>query len=293
MKTLTKGILAALAGMATVGCDPYAEVDKGQPVVISAMVSTAGTAFEGTQTAGAWSISGVPSDCTPGAPAVNDMSGVVFVKFSKLLDGFSVQTDVSDCQPARTPDWLTVTPAAPAGFGWYACYNPSSPTPTEGASVAIFRAPSPATISGWEQAGPMPASATVVTDYRFQGSVNDKEGHSVAIDVTAHVDPNPGTPGDPTFTYTATPTVEVSWTAADCGGAATYIVERAPNVPTGSPPVNAPGTFAVIAPAVAGLTYSDAAVTAGTSYWYRVTGRTAIPPGVVGAASGETMATVP
>jgi hypothetical protein len=70
-------------------------------------------------------------------------------------------------------------------------------------------------------------------------------------------------------------------------------VERAPNAPTGTPPVDQAGTFAVVSPAggVAGLTFADNTVTAATKYWYRVTGTTA--GGVSGATSGETMATVP
>jgi hypothetical protein len=303
MKTLNKGILAALTVVAMASCDPYAKVDTGTPVVIGAMVSQTcsvdgcAVAYEAPAApvppATLWTIPAVASDCTPATvgppatPIINDMTGVIFVKFNKLLDGFSVQTDVDDCTPAG--DWLTVTPAAPAGQQWYSCYDPSSPSPNEGASVAIFRAATPtapATISGWgDVTVPVEASATDATPYHVQGTVFDKQGNAVLIDVTAEVNPNPGVPGDPTFTYTAAPTVEVSWTAADCGGASTYVVERAPDV------AGEPGTFAVVAPAVAGLTFSDTTVTAATSYWYQVTGVTA--GDVSGATSGATMATVP
>lgn len=306
MKTLNKGILAALTLVAMASCDPYAKVDTGTPLVIGATASEdcsvdgCATAFEGNDTAAAgfWVVPAVASACTPATagppatPIINDATAVFFVRFSKLLDGFSVQTAVDDCTPAG--NWLTVTPAAPAGETWYACYDPSSPAPYEGSSVAIFRAPAAAAgppvvlpADGWYLTGPVEASATVVTTYHFTGSVSDKQGHTVAIDVTAQVDPNPGVPGDPTFTYTGAPTVEVSWTAADCGGADNYVVERAPDA------AGLPGTFAVVSPTagVVGLTFSDPNVTSGTSYWYQVTGRTA--GGASGATSAATMATVP
>jgi hypothetical protein len=306
MKTLNRGILAALTVAAMASCDPYAKVDTGTPVVIGATASEdcgvdgCATAFEApapTAPSTAWTISGIASACTPATagppatPIINDVTSVFFVRFSKLLDGFSVQTSAADCTPAG--NWLTVTPAAPAGQTWYACYDPSSPSPAEGSSVAIFRAPTAGGASGWDVANAVEASATVATTYHFAGSVKDKQGHTVAIDVTADVDPNPGVPGDPTYAYAAGPVVNVSWTAADCGGAATYVVERAPNAPTGTPPVDQAGTFAVVSPAggVAGLTFADNTVTAATKYWYRVTGTTA--GGVSGATSGETMATVP
>ena len=54
--------------------------------------------------------------------------------------------------------------------------------------------------------------------------------------------------------------IEVSWN--EVTGATVYVLERA----EGSPP----GTYAELADTITGTTYSDAAVTAGTTYSYRV-----------------------
>jgi hypothetical protein len=54
--------------------------------------------------------------------------------------------------------------------------------------------------------------------------------------------------------------IEVSWTAVT--GATAYVLERA----EGSPP----GTYTELADTITGTTYSDAAITAGTTYSYRI-----------------------
>lgn len=273
MKTLNKGILAALTVVVMASCDPYAKVDTGTPVVIGAIVSQGcgvdgcAVANEGTESpAGVWTVSNVPSDCTPAPTIINDMTGVIFVKFNKLLDGFSVQTDVDDCTPFN--GWLTVTPAAPVGQQWYSCYDPSSPSPDEGATVAIFRAPASPLAEGWSVAGPIGASATAVTSYRVTGSVSDKQGNPVLIDVTAEVDPNPvaQTPSLSAIEV-AGPAVNLTWGNGACAAAPTYTVERTAGVAAGAA---CPSTFTTLQAGIVGRAYTDSTITAGQKYCYQV-----------------------
>jgi len=292
MRTLATGLLAAATSIALVGCDPYANEDTSPPVVVGAIANADGHAYDAPAptTGTAWSIGGIATVCA--APAVTAVTPFIFVQASKLLDGRSIQASTADCTPAG--NWLAVSgPALPGASSWYACYSPGSPRSEQGGSVVIYRGPSGGS-AGWTDAEDLDASATVVTTYRFTGTVKDKQGNSLPVDVTATLNPNPGVPGDPTYTYGAGPAVTIAWSAADCGGAATYAIERAPNAPAGTPPDDAPGTWAALAGAgaVAGLTYTDSTVTAGTKYWYRVTGKTAVG-GFTGDTSGETMATVP
>jgi hypothetical protein len=290
-------IMAATAGIAFVACDPYVGEPGGTPTVTSAFASIAGAPVDGTvpTAAGAVTIDAIPSDCI-GGPGPPPYAALVFVKFNKLLDGASIQTAPDNCTPAAGA--LTTATPALAGGSYYICYNPSSPTPTEGASVVIFWAQTPAagTVSGWDVADLLPADAAAVTTYHFAGSVKDKGGTAVAFDITANVDPNPnpGAPGAPTFVDGAAGSgdVTVNWAAATCSVATTqYILERAPNVPTGTPPVDAPGTFAAIngTPSTA-LTFTDVG-TPGTIYWYRVKAQTATA--VAGGNTADVKHTAP
>ena len=301
MKTLTKWILAALAPVAMVGCDPFEEAVTGPPVVISTgFTDTAGpTPYLGTAAGSAWTIPGIASTCV--GPGQAEVVGFIWVKFNKLLNGESVQTSPNasnpqlDCTPTGSPatPWLTVAPAPPALGAWYSCYSPQSPSPDEGASVIIFLAPAAPPASGWATASPIPASGDVATSVQATGTVSDKEGQTVSINATAQIDPDPGVPGTPTFTGTTATSTTVNWTAADCATAGTtsYLVERAPNVPTGTPTVDAPGTFAAVCGAAplpacpTGLTFTDTGLTTATMYWYRVTATTS--GGLHGAPSAE------
>lgn len=285
-------IAAVAAAAALAACDPYIDEPGGTPRVISAFENTGGAAVEGSAptASGAVTIDNIPTYCIAGAVLTGDPraplfeTSLFFVKFNKLLDGYSIQTAADNCAPAA--NWLTAT-ATPAGGAWYSCYNPASPTPEEGASVVIFWSPA-AAVSGWDAADVLPASNTAVTTYQLTGSVKDKGGTSVAIDVTGNFDPNPGAPGTPTFGLPTATSVDVTWTAAGCADAATtqYVVQRAPDV------AGVAGTFADVATVAAGtLTYSDTGLTTGTKYWYKVQSRTAT--GVLGDASGEATVTTP
>ncbi|HEU4382398.1 MAG TPA: fibronectin type III domain-containing protein [Anaeromyxobacteraceae bacterium] len=276
MKTLTKWMLAALSFTAVVGCDPFTEAVGGTPAVMTAGFTIDGpTAYEGTGSGPTWTISGIPSVCS--APGVVNQTGFIYVKFNKLLDGGSIQTSPGSCQPAAALN-LAVTPAAPPTFAWYACYNPQAPAPTEGASVIIFLGPAAAPPSGWQlgtDALEIPTSGDVVTVVHATGDAHDTGGAAAHFDVTANFDPDPGPPGAPSFsnfTPATNPTAfDVSWTVAPCAAAgATYTLQRAPNVPTGTPPVDAPGTWADIATGLTATTYHDSGLTAGAVYWYRV-----------------------
>jgi hypothetical protein len=296
MKTLTKWILAALAPVAMVGCDPFEEAVTGPPVVISTgFTDTAGpTPYLGTAAGSAWTIPGIASTCV--GPGQAEVVGFIWVKFNKLLNGESVQTSPNasnpqlDCTPTGSPatPWLTVAPAPPALGAWYSCYSPQSPSPDEGASVIIFLAPDAPPASGWATASPIPASGDVATSVQATGTVSDKEGQTVSINATAQIDPDPGVPGTPVLTPTAGQVV-ATWTAADCAIAGTtrYVVERAPDV------AGAPGTYvnATGSPTTA-LTLTETGLTAGT-YWYRVTAETSAPGNFLGAPSTAVSVVVP
>jgi hypothetical protein len=127
-------------------------------------------------------------------PADGDSQFLLFVRLNKLMDGTSIQTAVDDCTPAG--NWLTVTetgtpPACDTGTPkWFSCYQPSSPSANEGASVVIYRACS-ATSSGWGDAVPLQNGAT----FTFSGSIKDKAGTVLPIAVTMNT---AATPAEPT-----------------------------------------------------------------------------------------------
>ena len=70
----------------------------------------------------------------------------------------------------------------------------------------------------------------------------------------------PGTPEKPTFSSVTKTSITVSWTAP-AGGAASYELQRAPT---------ANGTWMTAVSGTAALTFADANLTAGTTYFYRV-----------------------
>jgi hypothetical protein len=121
MKTLTKWILAALAPVAMVGCDPFEEAVTGPPVVISTgFTDTAGpTPYLGTAAGSAWTIPGIASTCV--GPGQAEVVGFIWVKFNKLLNGESVQTSPNasnpqlDCTPTGSPATWLPSPVRPSG----------------------------------------------------------------------------------------------------------------------------------------------------------------------------------
>jgi len=289
MRNLTKCLLVTLTA-ATVtlnGCDSFEDPIGGSPAVITAgftVVDADGNhiPFDGTGSGSTWTVPTIGGICddtgAPGAP------GFFFVKFNKLLDGYAIQTDPTDCTPVAALG-LTFNPPAPAGSTWYACYNPQSPNPNEGASVVIYQAPS-ATLAippsaGWVDAAPIPASGIALTDINVAGTAHDKDGAAASFDVTGTILPDPGAAGlDATGVVVTQTTVQLTWTASACNPAAEYKIERAPNNDHGTPADpddDAPGTYAQLGTTnVTTLTFTDTGRTAGTKYWYRVTSRTVI-----------------
>lgn len=92
----------------------------------------------------------------------------------------------------------------------------------------------------------------------------------------------PAAPAAPTFTGLTSTSVTVNWTAVP--GTLTYTVQRAPDV------AGAPGTWGSVAANQTGTTYSDATLTAGTTYWYRLL---ALGAGGTSAAGASASVTTP
>ncbi len=92
----------------------------------------------------------------------------------------------------------------------------------------------------------------------------------------------PATPPAPTgLTATAGETsVEVTWTAVN--GATSYVLERAES--------STPGTFTAVGGTITGTSYTDAAVTPGASYSYRVAAVNANGTGSFSAAVNTSVA---
>jgi len=89
----------------------------------------------------------------------------------------------------------------------------------------------------------------------------------------------PARPGTPSFGDVTESSVTVTWASA--AYATTYEVQRAPDS------AGSPGAFATVAASVAGTSITDAALSAATTYWYRVRGTNAS-----GAGSYSTAASV-
>lgn len=175
MKLRASIVIGALLAMGITACDPYSTEKGGNPKIIGLVATDGSTPFE-TYTAGAnntWALTDVAPD-----------SSVVFVLTNESLDPTTIQTTTTNCTPAG--NWLTVTgPAITCTTGspaWYSCYDPSAPTPNQGASVVIFPAcEAPGADTGWyDVMAPLDASST----YHITGSVKDRSGAALPIDVT-------------------------------------------------------------------------------------------------------------
>jgi hypothetical protein len=237
------GVAAVAAVLA--GCDPYSKATTAPPSV-AAVTATSGTdATTGSKVAGteAWTIDGAATTCA-GAGATSAVSAaqpIVFVTFNKQMNPATVQTSVTDCTP--TNGWLKVTQpdgttpvTIPSGTAWYSCYTPSSPTAAEGGSAVIFLGNEQSALSltnnasntsaecteavppesGWASAQAIDATAVGVTSVRFTGSVADKEGRALPIDVTVNYAPNPGTVRNFTASAVSGNTITLTWTNRDC-----------------------------------------------------------------------------
>ncbi len=93
----------------------------------------------------------------------------------------------------------------------------------------------------------------------------------------------PGTPGTPTFTSVAATTMRANWSAAS--GATSYKVERCSGVSC--------STFTQIAAGVTTLFYDDSALTANTSYTYRIRGTNATGDGAYSGNGTQVTAVIP
>ncbi len=103
------------------------------------------------------------------------------------------------------------------------------------------------------------------TAYWFRVDTANATGISAGAPALA---PATATVPTPTFTNVTATTLTVNWTAV--AGAATYNVQRAPNVAGVPPAPDTPGTWATIATGVAATTFADTGLTTATKYWYRI-----------------------
>jgi hypothetical protein len=241
MKTLTKLALTLIAVAGLQACDPYDDENKGPPSVIGTIgVFNGDTPFIGTAAGSTWSV-------------VVPTKSVLFVKTNKLVNGDTIETappapdgSGEDCTPFG--NWLQVN-GAPS-VGWMSCYYPGSPSSAEGASVVLYAGPSPTRTSGYYDASTLAAGV-----YVLGGSVYDRQGHALTIDVNAFVaqaspKPDSDTQITVTFSDTGTNLTGVTlWKADDAGGA--------------------PGTWEQVATT---SPFVDTGLTAETTYWYQVRG---------------------
>jgi fibronectin type 3 domain-containing protein len=223
-KLLILGIVAATI----TACDPYTAPNDApaKVILVTATSGPAGEAYAGEEASpGVWDVSGIASTCVDGSD-ITANSPILFVTLSNLLNPTSVQTSLEDCtpkgatrapvsagnlQPVTTPGWLTVTgPALPAGYEWYTCYSPSSPSAAESGAIVIFAAKTPieqvactvdvndepvpdvSVPSGSSGAKTFPTDVNGPVTYTFTGSVVDNGGNTVPIDVTTTYDPDVG-----------------------------------------------------------------------------------------------------
>ncbi len=286
-------IAVAVAALGAVACNPYPAENTAAPRVDRVLAMGSGGPLV-VENPGPYVMNNVQVG-TPD-PTTGIWGGLAFlVQFNKPMDGLTIQSypnvDPSGnpwppvgtpgaVEPFRThecypPANLTITPAGPVGT-YYTCYYPSTPDTTSGSQLLFQTVPGTSRTSG--------SSFTGGVDYHITGTVKDLQGNPLAIDATFKVAVTP--PAAPTLTP-STGSVAVAWTAVL--NATSYDVQRAPNVPAGTPPVNASGTYANVATGLTAVTYTDTPVATGT-YWYRI-----VAHGANGTVSngGEAMVVVP
>lgn len=240
MKTLTKLALTLIAVAGLQACDPYDDENEGPPSVAGALATDGAAAVEGTATGTSWTIAGAPSGT------------VIFVKANagKLLDGASIQTTDTDCTPAN--DWLSVNGVT--AVGWSTCYYPQSPASFEGASVVIYPGPSITDLDSW-----FGLTELVPGIFNLAGTVSDKQGHPLAIDVNVFVND---------FTVGQSDDAGTEITAEfDVAG------DNMTNVQLWEAPDNngAPGTWAAVATT---SPYVHSGVAVGSTWWYKLSADT-------------------
>lgn len=164
-------LLGALLAVGITACDPYENAKGSAPAISSVVLTEGSTPTEGTGAGSTWTVTG--EDKT---------QNVIHILTTGTLDPASIQTTPTDCTPAG--NWLTVTgPALTCTAGtpkWYSCYNPSSPSPTQGASIVLFQAcEAPSVDAGWYDIAELAPGAT----YHLTGKVRGN-GAEMPIDVT-------------------------------------------------------------------------------------------------------------
>jgi hypothetical protein len=205
-------------------CDPYDDENSGAPQILSVFSSNADEAVEATGDATAGYELTTASVCSPLVPAedgdpeipqhVDPVHPAIYVKFNKLLDGASIQASTQSCEPAN--GWLTVTRNGAPDTGWFSCYNPSSPTTSEGASVIFYRGADVsvgAAGDGWFAVATGAGSTTEFAEYVLTGNILDKQGNQIPINITYTVEPDAGPLGDVTVTAA---TGVITWEEAEC-----------------------------------------------------------------------------
>jgi hypothetical protein len=204
MKTMKAWLGATLAVLALAlgGCDPFEEQGDlgGAPRLIRAGAFDIRHVTEPTYVDAADNgvavltadviLEAVADD--PATPTVDESAPedlnqtVIELQFSALLDGASVQraapdpvTGGEDC----TPVGLTITPAAPAGQGWFTCYDSTAGASDHRGRIFVFR----------NANGPTddPGDFTTATldpgvAYRIVGSVRAENGTQIPVDVTVN-----------------------------------------------------------------------------------------------------------
>lgn len=176
--------VCALLALGTAACDPFEENKGGAPEVIGAQITGfVPDEFDNADFTLAYpNTQGVPG-ATPGSWTIANTSAdqkVVQLFMNKLLSGSTIQTSPSDCTPAG--NWVQVTP--PTGCPWYSCYQPSSPTAAQGATVLLFQACGAVTANDgpFDVAEALPAGTFHITN--APNSIRDNQGNPVTIDVT-------------------------------------------------------------------------------------------------------------
>jgi hypothetical protein len=191
LETTRTGLIAALAAMTVVvgGCDPFTSENKAAPVIqrVDAIDATFSASIDPVEVTtpnadGSWTVSlslaHFNGNDDPSTPAVEGPFAVALViQTNQLLKGELF--DSGDCTPV--PGSLTVTPAPDSGFAWYTCYNPTSATAGEGASVVVFESNDPS--------DPIGSATLPVGTVHVTGDVQSRAGGVLALNVSAVVTP--------------------------------------------------------------------------------------------------------
>ncbi|MGC4000095.1 MAG: hypothetical protein QM767_22730 [Anaeromyxobacter sp.] len=163
------------------GCskDPYDDTKGGTPTILSVL----GTVTDGET--GILSVAGVAPTTEGGSWVVADLpeghTGFV-VKYNKLLDGASIQTEWDSCVPLSLSVNAESLPA-----DWFTCYSPGTATVEEGASVIIY--PGTDVVKGDQGSGWMANSELLPGFYVISSTVADKSGAESIINIDARVAP--------------------------------------------------------------------------------------------------------